>query len=376
MEEQMEISGWVPIHRDLLINPDVLALTESQRGIFFSLIIASTWDRKEWKCKICGEKKTLARGMFADPLRSISSTMSIGLSNLHATIKKLTRLKLLTAERKKCHVVYTINLFEDYCCPKTDFGQHLNTDRTIPGQSLDMLQANCPDFVNDPHNLPPPNKERKKERKKYIYLSSKEDCSPSAHANFSSTEKADFSSVPANAIQNTHVIPPVLANTVQNTNAVPRAKTLSLLPEIDSLPSDAVSSADMLRACIIEVNCKHKLANVKWDNSKQRAKWAKEFEAMNRIDGRSWEDIADVIRWSVKDEFWSPNVQSAKKIRQHFDRLYHQMAHLTESRESAIKRILSSGGECSNREEDWNYDIGDQKRPLTKEELESDEIPF
>jgi len=54
--------------------------------------------------------------------------------------------------------------------------------------------------------------------------------------------------------------------------------------------------------------------------------WAGEIDRMIRLDGRSPERIEAVIRWCVRDPFWSVNILSAAKLRKHFDRLELQMA--------------------------------------------------
>jgi len=54
--------------------------------------------------------------------------------------------------------------------------------------------------------------------------------------------------------------------------------------------------------------------------------WAGEIDRMIRLDGRSPERIEAVIRWCVRDPFWSVNILSVAKLRKHFDRLELQMA--------------------------------------------------
>ncbi len=49
--------------------------------------------------------------------------------------------------------------------------------------------------------------------------------------------------------------------------------------------------------------------------------WAKDIDKINRIDGRPWEQIESVIKWTKGDSFWSGNVMSGKKLREKFDRL-------------------------------------------------------
>ena len=51
--------------------------------------------------------------------------------------------------------------------------------------------------------------------------------------------------------------------------------------------------------------------------------WAMEIEKINRLDGRSYEDIEKVIRWAkTPGNFWFANIMSGKKLRMQFSRLY------------------------------------------------------
>ena len=52
-------------------------------------------------------------------------------------------------------------------------------------------------------------------------------------------------------------------------------------------------------------------------------KWAEDIEKINRLDGRSYEDIEKVIRWAkTPGNFWFANIMSGKKLRMQFSRLY------------------------------------------------------
>ncbi|HSA75850.1 MAG TPA: Lin1244/Lin1753 domain-containing protein [Candidatus Nitrosocosmicus sp.] len=53
--------------------------------------------------------------------------------------------------------------------------------------------------------------------------------------------------------------------------------------------------------------------------------WAKHIDLMIRIDKRLPNEIANVIAWCKKDEFWSSNIMSAKKLREKYDQLYAKM---------------------------------------------------
>ncbi len=52
--------------------------------------------------------------------------------------------------------------------------------------------------------------------------------------------------------------------------------------------------------------------------------WALEIDRLHRIDGQSWDDIADVLEFSQDDDFWAPNIMSGSKFRKRFFTLLAQ----------------------------------------------------
>ena len=50
-------------------------------------------------------------------------------------------------------------------------------------------------------------------------------------------------------------------------------------------------------------------------------KWAKDFDAILRIDKRPLEKVKEVIKWSQEDSFWKANILSPGKLRDKFDQL-------------------------------------------------------
>ena len=50
-------------------------------------------------------------------------------------------------------------------------------------------------------------------------------------------------------------------------------------------------------------------------------RWAKDIDKMNRLDGRSWEDINKAIDWAMNNDFWQKNIWSGANLRKHYDRL-------------------------------------------------------
>lgn len=58
---------------------------------------------------------------------------------------------------------------------------------------------------------------------------------------------------------------------------------------------------------------------------KQLGVWASDFDKLNRIDGRDWDEIKCVLLWAKSDNFWSANILSAGKFREKYPTLIAQM---------------------------------------------------
>lgn len=58
---------------------------------------------------------------------------------------------------------------------------------------------------------------------------------------------------------------------------------------------------------------------------KQLDSWKADFEKLNRIDGRDWAEIRQVLLWAKADNFWSANILSAGKFREKYPTLIAQM---------------------------------------------------
>ena len=52
-----------------------------------------------------------------------------------------------------------------------------------------------------------------------------------------------------------------------------------------------------------------------------RETWASHIDKLNRIDGRTFEQIEYMIRWTQHDSFWSQNILSTAKLREKFSDL-------------------------------------------------------
>lgn len=76
--------------------------------------------------------------------------------------------------------------------------------------------------------------------------------------------------------------------------------------------------------------------------------WARHFDLMIRKDGRTLEQIRDVIRFSQSDPFWQTNILSAKTLRAKYDTLKMQSKGKTGRKQpqawNDIKDWLTEGG--------------------------------
>jgi len=72
-------------------------------------------------------------------------------------------------------------------------------------------------------------------------------------------------------------------------------------------------------------------------------KWVVEIERLIRIDGVSPDDVNRILEWIFTNPagmFWRPNIQSGKKLRQHFPRLWEEMKRSEEPTRSEMVDFL------------------------------------
>ena len=69
----------------------------------------------------------------------------------------------------------------------------------------------------------------------------------------------------------------------------------------------------------------------------QLAKWAEDIEKLIRIDKAPPAEIGQVIDWVVEDSFWSPNILSANKLREHYPKLYKKAIDRGKGLEESLK---------------------------------------
>lgn len=113
-------------------------------------------------------------------------------------------------------------------------------------------------------------------------------------------------------------------------------------------PSEAaLQLAFLLRETILQNNPRAKMGD------RQVLQWAVEADRMIRLDGRTAEEISEMIRWSQQDPFWSTNIISMGKLREKFDQLT-----LKRKREQEVK---TGGGQPASQ----TAQEAEQKRQLT-----------
>lgn len=107
-------------------------------------------------------------------------------------------------------------------------------------------------------------------------------------------------------------------------------------PEKKSIePSDnAIEQATLLYDLHLCIDPGYKVPD-----SRIRA-WATEIDKLNRLDGRTWEQIEDVIRWAKADTFWKSNIISGKKLREKFSILVAKMPK-REYNHSELKEVIA-----------------------------------
>lgn len=69
-------------------------------------------------------------------------------------------------------------------------------------------------------------------------------------------------------------------------------------------------------------------------------KWAEHIDKMQRIDGITFEEIEDLIRWCQQDNFWKSNILSTQKLREKYEQLYAAKARDKGSGKSDFEKKL------------------------------------
>lgn len=80
--------------------------------------------------------------------------------------------------------------------------------------------------------------------------------------------------------------------------------------------------ADVIRLCTLQSQLARARTNQPDASARLRPtrRWHAEMERLLRVDGRTPEQVEQVIRWVDGHHFWAPNVLTVETLRKHFDR--------------------------------------------------------
>ena len=92
----------------------------------------------------------------------------------------------------------------------------------------------------------------------------------------------------------------------------PKKDSLSLSHSKPSQPNESHECVSFFVSEIQKKDPKFKLASKKTEQD-----WARELLAMNKEDGRTWDEIKELISYSQADSFWASRVNTPKNLRKH-----------------------------------------------------------
>ena len=104
--------------------------------------------------------------------------------------------------------------------------------------------------------------------------------------------------------------------------------------------SETQQSATMVADYLI-TKIRHEKPNFKQPNM---SLWINDIDKAIRIDGRKESELIGCIDWIYSDgDFWIPNIQSGKKLRDKFDTMESQMMRTSNKQTTNTDRIYDSG---------------------------------
>ncbi|MBT7338301.1 MAG: hypothetical protein HN802_01205 [Candidatus Jacksonbacteria bacterium] len=105
-------------------------------------------------------------------------------------------------------------------------------------------------------------------------------------------------------------------------NGSPSKKTSNI-----SFTADDMKLVDLMVA-LIQRN------NPDWQMKGNRDTWAEHIDKLHRIDGRTYEQIEFMIKWTQQDSFWSQNILSTAKLREKFNSLIPKLKKIKTGRQA------------------------------------------
>jgi len=90
-------------------------------------------------------------------------------------------------------------------------------------------------------------------------------------------------------------------------------------------------------AALLKAEILRNKADYKFTQAKER-NWAVTADRMLRLDNRTYEQIAKVIQWAQRDNFWMDNALSMDKLREKFDQLEMKSSHNGRGKNGAVPK--------------------------------------
>ena len=111
-----------------------------------------------------------------------------------------------------------------------------------------------------------------------------------------------------------------------------------------SQPAEAIALARKLTEHIRARSPNHReLKPNRVDANQER--WANDFRLAHTEDERDWAEMARVLDWSQRHEFWQSNIMSGGKFRTQFDTLKSQMGTSTSGPRQTVGDLFGGGDE-------------------------------
>jgi hypothetical protein len=114
-------------------------------------------------------------------------------------------------------------------------------------------------------------------------------------------------------------------------------------------------------ACKLATLLKAEIRNNKADyriTQAQERNWEATADVMLRRDGRSYEEIAELIRWAQGDDFWRVNILSMDTLRKKFDQLALKRDAAKSSGRNGVSPVIRVEGSALENERNFLAEAG------------------
>lgn len=128
------------------------------------------------------------------------------------------------------------------------------------------------------------------------------------------TSPRDVDGVKSEAETGVYGVKPTSPDPIHISNPVPSDEKLPVPLSIES-SSEPKRLAELLAELMVANGCK---------KPRVTNQWIATIDRMQRLDGRSFDQIERAIRWCQSDPFWSANIHSPDALRRHYEKMRMQ----------------------------------------------------